>query len=171
MKFTFAFEKLLKHKHTLEDMAHRDWATAQRAVDEALKQIESYFVQIEEARTRNSRLELGGQASGPQLAQTDEFIKGQKLRIEFARVKARQLMTVAEEKHEALIEAAKERKTLERLRERRLEDYKLKRKKMELKSVDDMVTMRAHAKSDDDDESEIAAANSTDQTTTGQGAR
>lgn len=148
MKFSFAFDRLLEHKRQLEHMARRNWLEAQAKVDESLRKLEQMYLQIDEARNRSSTLQIqGGQHAGA-LSQINDFIAGQKIRIERHRLEMRELMSEAERLQEILVEAAKEKKTLDRLRERRLEEYKLRRKKMELKAVDELTVTRFRIKSE-----------------------
>ena len=142
MKFEFSFEKLLDHKKTLEDIARRNWAEKRRELDAGLKKLEDMFGQIDESRQRALALGTSGGATGPALVQIDEFINGQKIRIERHRASLRELMAEVERLHELLVEAAKERKTLEKLKERRLEEFKKLQKKREAKEIDELVTTR-----------------------------
>ena len=142
MKFTFSFQKLLDHKRALEDVARRNWLEAKSSVDRADAELKAMYGQIDQARMRVGDLEREGGPRGPALAQIDEFINGQKIRIERHRLRMRELIAEAERLQEILIEAAKERKTLDKLRERRLEEYKVQRKKRELKQVDELVVTR-----------------------------
>lgn len=149
MKFRFAFEKLLAHKRTLEDVARREFAEAQALVDEAEKELNRLFGQIDDSRDLALELGTKGGAQGPALVQIDEFIRGQGIRIESQRHRIRELKIVAEEKQELLLAAAKERKVYEKLREKRLEEFKLLQKKLEMKQVDDLVTTRFRPPSDE----------------------
>ncbi len=142
MKFRFAYEHLLKHKKRLEELAAREFAEAQHQVDLANQKLRLMFEQIEESRKRALDLtNEGGRKSGA-LAQIDEFINGHKIRIDLQRQVIRQLHLEAERTQDALIEAAKEYKTLQKLRERRLDEFKHLVKKHELKQVDELVTTR-----------------------------
>lgn len=142
MKFEFAFEKLLAHKRSLEDLARRGYLEAESFVVAAKKELDGFYGQIEDSRQRVARLESEGGPMASALAQIDEFIRGQKIRIERQKLRLRDLMAEAERHHEILIEAAKERKTLEKLRERRLSEFRLRRKKREMKAVDELVVTR-----------------------------
>jgi flagellar FliJ protein len=141
-KFKFAFDKLLDHKRTLEDIARREYFEAQRLVDEAQKVLDEMYLRIDESRVRALDLATNGGEQAPALSQIDEFINLQKIRIERHRLKMRELIAEAEQRHEILIEAAKERKTLEKLRERRMEEYQLQAKLAEEKEVDELVVTR-----------------------------
>jgi flagellar FliJ protein len=146
-KFKFAFDKLLDHKRTLEDVARREYFDAQRLVDLAKEELEEMYKRIDESRVRAHDIETAGGRQAPTLSQIDEFINLQKIRIERHRLKIRELNAVAEQKQELLIEAAKERKTLEKLREKRMEEYDLQAKLAEMKEVDELVVTRFKAES------------------------
>lgn len=141
-KFAFGFEKLLHHRRQLEDIARRNWLEAQAKVDAANGKMRNLFDEIEQARFRAGTLARGGGAHGPALAQIDEFINGQKVRIEAQRAEIRKLLADAESMHEIVVEAAKERKILEKLRERKHEDFKSRLKKQEIKEIDELVVTR-----------------------------
>lgn len=142
MKFRFALEKVLKHKHTLEDLARREWIEAQAAVDASMNQLNEMYAQVDQARQLVATREASGQARGFELGQIDEFVRGHKIRIERHRQKVRELMGKAETLHEALVAAARERKTFEKLKEKKFEEYKALRKKMDLKFMDEIATTR-----------------------------
>ncbi|MCM2280738.1 MAG: flagellar export protein FliJ [Bdellovibrionaceae bacterium] len=142
MKFKFPYEKLLDHRKTLEEVARKEYSVARAAVDDAETELKAMYDSISDSRQRAGGLEMAGGAQGPALTMIGDFISGQKVRIERQRQKVRELLTVAEQKQDALIEAAKEHKTLQKLRERRLKELKRLLKKKELKEVDEMVTSR-----------------------------
>lgn len=142
MRFKFPFDKLLAHKKTVEDAARRDWSEAQAAVDASNRELSEMYAQIDHSRARLGQLESNGGPLGPALAHIDEFIQGQKIRIERHRVRLRELMAEAERRHEIVVEIAKERKTLEKLRERRLDEFKVRQEREEQKQVDELVVTR-----------------------------
>lgn len=142
MKFQFVYQKLLDHRSALEDVARRNWLEAKNKVDQAKAEIDAMYSQIDSARQSAGELEAVGGAHAPRLVQIDEFINGQKIRIERQRLVVRELLAEAERLQEILVEAAKERKILEKLRERRLDEHKLKQRKLELKRTDELVVTR-----------------------------
>ena len=142
MKFAFAFEKLLEIRARIEDVARGEFANADEALRVAKTQLEELFSAIDTARMRASSLEREGGCHSTALAQIGDFIKGQAVRIEQQRDRIRQAMAVAERAQAALVEAAKDRKTLEKLRERRLNESKAAAKKLELRQADELTTTR-----------------------------
>ena len=142
MKFKFSYQQLLEYRKRLEDLAQRDYAVAQKDVDSAVVELERMYQQIDDSRQRARMLEVKGGKQAPSLALIDDFINKHKIRIEMQRKKIREFQYVAETKQQALVIAAKEYKILEKLKEKRLIEYKEILKKRELKNVDELVTTR-----------------------------
>lgn len=142
MKFEFNFEKVLDHRRKLEDLARRNWLQARAQVDSARDRLQKLYDEIDRARERAGDLGRRGGAQAPALAQVDEFINGQNLRIERQREEVRELTAEMERLQEVLVEAAKEKKILEKLKERRWEEFKIRRRKHELKEIDELVVTR-----------------------------
>jgi flagellar FliJ protein len=142
MKFSFPFERLLEIRKRSEDLARKDHALAAQAVAQANAALKEMYEAIDQSRLRAGRIEREGGPRAAELAQIDDFIRGQGVRIERHRGKIRELMARAESLQEALVEAARERKTLEKLRERRWNEHKDSAKKRELRRLDELTTTR-----------------------------
>lgn len=142
MSYIFSLEVLLDYKKRLENEARLLFVEAQSKVDAAIVVLGEYYDQVDRTREQNSILQAQGGALAPSLVANSDFITGQKFRIEAQRLKIRELKTTADELHEAMIEAAKETKTLEKLKERGFEQYKRDRRKREMKQQDELTTLR-----------------------------
>ena len=142
MKFEFNYQQLLEYRKRLEELAQIEYITAQKQVDVAEVELERMYQQIDDSRQRARMLEVQGGKQAPSLAFIDDFINKHKIRIEMQRRVIRELKQVAESKQQALVAAAKEYKILEKLKERKLVEYKDIMKKRELKQVDELVTTR-----------------------------
>ena len=142
MSYTFSLEVLLDYKKRLENEARLLFVEAQTKVDAAIAVLGEYYDQVDRTREETLNLTRQGGALAPTLVSNSDFISGQKFRIEAQRLKIRELKMTADELQEALIEAAKETKTLEKLKERGLEAYKKDRRKREMKETDELVTLR-----------------------------
>ena len=142
MSFEFGLEVLLDHKRKLQDEASRVWAEAQGKVDDAVAELNGFYQQVDNTRLDNQALEKSGGALAGRLIMNDGFIDGQKIRIERQRIKIRDLKSAAEILHEQMIEAARETKTLEKLKEKQKEEYKKKLRIREMKENDEIVTLR-----------------------------
>lgn len=143
MAFRFGLETVLKHRHRVEEVAQREFADAQAAVDQCLSEIEAMYRRLDEVREEILVAQQRGSASELEMIREMEtFVTGQKVRIERLRLKARELLIVAEEKHEALITAAQERKVMVKLKEKKFAEYKAWLARMEAKELDDVVSVR-----------------------------
>ena len=143
MAFRFNLEPVLKQRKRLEDVAQRDYAEAQAAVDTVLRRLEAMYQRMDEVRDEIAQTEAAsGKESLAMVREMEHFIIGHKIRIESVRQEARSLLQFAEEKQEALIEAAKEKKVLSKLREKRLSEYRERLNRIEAKNADDQTMMR-----------------------------
>lgn len=143
MAFRFGLNTVLKHRKRLEDVAQREFSEAQGNVDQCLNEIEDMYSRIDEVRVEIAGAErVGTVESLTQIQGMQAFIDGQKIRIERLRLKARELLLVAEQKHEALIAAAREKKILVKLKEKRFAEYRSWLQRMEAKELDDLTMVR-----------------------------
>lgn len=141
--FRFGLESVLKHRKRLEEVAQREFAEAQGAVDECLGEIERMYQRMDEVREEiMSAARIGTPSKLEEIREMETFITGHKIRIERLRLKARELLQVAEEKHEALIVAARERKIMTKLKEKRFAEYQVWLKQVEAKALDDVTMVR-----------------------------
>ncbi len=143
MAFLFALESVLKHRKRLEDVAQREFAEAQAAVETALKRLEAMYNRLDEVRESILQTQLGASRTKvAEVCQSEGFITGEKLRIEKLRLEVRALLLVAEDRQEALIACAREKKVLVKLKEKRLAEYKEWLSHIEAKNLDDQTQMR-----------------------------
>ncbi len=146
MKFRFRLEKVLVHRRRLEDEAKRVYLAAKANTEAALVELERFYQQIDDARARGHELVTGTGAkssySTPTLQHTDLFIAGQKIRIEMQRKKIRELKGEEERLQDLLATAARERKAMEKLREKHLEEFRHEQNRRESEEADDLSVMR-----------------------------
>ena len=121
-------------------MAQREFAEAQHAVDEILGRLENMYTRLDEVRDEIAVAERD--ANLGHVREMESFISGHRIRIEMVRLEARELLRVAEDKQEALILAAQEKKVLVKLKEKRLSEYKDRLNRIEAKAADDQTMMR-----------------------------
>ena len=125
-----------------EDFAQKAYIEAKERLDLVLADINSMYASIDNARVQMSRVHLKGGVCKNELVDIEAFIKGQKVKIEREKIKVRELMIVQEEKYEELLQASMEYKAIEKLKERREHEHKLRVKKREAKENDEIATMR-----------------------------
>jgi flagellar export protein FliJ len=126
----------------MEKVGQRDATEAQHAVDSCMQEINNLYRQVDSARMEILDLQRKENKPTPKVQVLEELIVGLKVKIEKLRMKARQLMQVAEEKREVYVELAKDRKVLEKLKERQYMNHRRAKMKREQKVVDNLVSMR-----------------------------
>ena len=143
MAFKFGLDSVLKYRKRLEDVAQRAFVDAQKAVDEVLQRLEGMYARLDEVREEILRTQQSGSKGNLELVREMElFVSGQKIRIASTRQEARDLLQKAEEQQELLIAAAREKKILVKLKEKRLTEYKTWLDHIEAKNQDDQTMMR-----------------------------
>jgi len=144
MKFHFRLDPLMRQRKVDRDTAQRIYSEAQNAVQLQMAAIKKLYAEIDEARIFAEKRQKTPSAGAAALVQADEFIEGQKVRIKAARERARELMMIAEEKHEILIQKMQDFKVLERLKEKKQIEFRKEKLKQYNEEIDDIVTMRAN---------------------------
>ena len=143
MKFKFSLETVLKHRTRLEEAAQRDFAEAQAAVDACLRKLEEMYAQLDQTRDSIAAMQNGkGAHNLEHIRSMETFIGGHKIRIDHVRVEARELLTVAEEKQELLMIAAREKKVLVQLKDKKIAEHRELLNQLDAKATDDMNNMR-----------------------------
>jgi len=143
MAFRFSMESVLKHRKRQEEVAHREMIEAQHLLEICLQGIELMYQQVDDTRQTISESEKSGARVDLQWILTSEaFIEAQKLRIHKERLRARELIGAMEAKQEALVERLHERKIIEKLKERRHQEYRERLAKLEQKENDDLNNSR-----------------------------
>lgn len=147
MKFKFSLQKVLEHRKILENLAQRAFEEAQ---SEQIRQQEILMDMINgqhEARQEAGRVQQNSVDSGPErLKQIHQFTVLQDVRIERQRAKVAEAGNLVEEKREILRQKAIDSKIMERLREKKRDEFLLEQKQIEQKEVDEINVLRYDAK-------------------------
>jgi flagellar FliJ protein len=143
MAFYFKLEKILQHRKNIENLARKDYFTALADLNDEKKKLEDYYSSIDNARENAYSVQSkGGVQASEVLCQINDFIKGTDLIIERQKFKVRESQKIVENKQELLQEASIEYKMMERLREKKKEEYRLDKKKLEEKNLNELNTLR-----------------------------
>lgn len=143
MAFKFNLESVLKHRKRLEEIAQREFAEAQAKVDECLRTIEAMYKRLDEVRDEILQAQKSGTGQKmEEIREMEHFMGGHKIRIETLRQAARVLLSAAEEKQEALVAAARDKKMLVKLKEKKKLEYQEWLRHLETKEQDDMTMSR-----------------------------
>jgi flagellar export protein FliJ len=144
MKFKFRLEVLRRQRKAELDVAQREYAQAQKNVRDQMILIDRLYKEIDDSRIYAVQLNLKGGRCSEELRTVDEFVTGQKVKINLARQKARELMSIEEEMHEVLVEKDRALKVLEKLKEKQKEDHKKAVRRKEAKAAEDLVIMKRY---------------------------
>jgi flagellar FliJ protein len=143
MAFQFKLEKILQHRKNLENLARKDYLEAIAKHNEEKTKLDNYYKSIDSARENACEIQSkGGTHSAEVLCQIHDFIKGTEILIERQKLVVRNSAKIVEDKQELLREASIEYKMIERLKEKKKNEYRMDMKKLEEKRMNDMNSIR-----------------------------
>lgn len=139
-RFEFSLQKVLDYRQRREEQAIRAFMEAQAQLLHEQAVLHKLIVEREGCLRRSRRQ----QRLTVELLDVEQtYLSALEERIETQRERVAEAEKVAEEKREALIEAQRERKALERLREKHYEQWRQEILRTEQKVLDDLATVRA----------------------------
>lgn len=143
MAFRFSLESILKHRKREEEIAQKEFMEQQTIVETCLRHLEELYLQIDRTRELiSASVKSGTPEDLHRIRSSEEFIEGQKIRIHNERKRARELIRELEERQEILLSRLHERKIMEKLKEKKFEEYKVLMAQMEMREMDDLVNVR-----------------------------
>jgi flagellar FliJ protein len=143
LKFKFGYEKLLEFYEQQEEIAQRDYNESLSHLDLEKVKHKAMWTLVDTAEDEIYNLKASPKGSPmARLTQLDSFISGQKIRIEKQREVIINHTSIVEQKQEILIAAVREKKTIEKLKEKKLREFKKLQNKKELKANDEFVVTR-----------------------------
>lgn len=139
MKFKFKLDTVLKVKTRIEDLRKRDLREAEYARENAAKELAERRREVEMAII--SCRETLQQRFDPQLAQDYyKFINWLEKLVNMAMAELARRETEVRQARERLVEAAKEKKILEKLKEKAYVAFQAEELQVEIKFLDEMGT-------------------------------
>lgn len=144
MKFKFTYENILKTKKVEKDVAHRDFMYASQELEVAVSRLGGMYQQVSDSRELNMKSVSQKKLSTEDIAVlqwVDQFMAGQRVRIERQKSAVKETNAQFETKREHLSEVAKEYKIFEKLKEKMKEKFRKEQRKLEQKSIDELVVM------------------------------
>lgn len=140
--FKFRLQTILDHKQDLEDKEKEKLAK----VLQRLQQARDYLARLEHKR-EVTRLELkekqrAGQLNINELQIYNQFLKKLDQDIINARLMIEQIKAEEREQRQALLQAAQERMTFEKLKEKHKEQYDEEEAEKERKLIDELATIK-----------------------------
>lgn len=142
MKFKFSLEKVLKYRHTQLDLARRDFLQAQDKLDQAISVRDQMIVDKETALKDRSQLIQKENNWQFKVEQMNVFLSGQDLRIVRQNESLKLIEKEVESYREILMKALSEAKMIERLKEKKKEEFIKNFNEKEQKELDEIATAR-----------------------------
>ncbi|MEC9282152.1 MAG: flagellar FliJ family protein [Bdellovibrionota bacterium] len=139
-KFKFKYESVLKLRASKEDKAKRDYAEALERETSAKKEKQSCIENVKKYREYIAVLEKSGQIH--EIINILEIIRGTESKIHYKEQEILGLAHITKQKHHVYMELYKDRKALEKLKEKQSEAYTKDAKKKQTRKIEDMVLSR-----------------------------
>ncbi|MGQ9487795.1 MAG: flagellar export protein FliJ [Armatimonadota bacterium] len=139
-RFVFSLQKVLEYRQRLEEQAIRAFAEAQRHLEREQAVLAELISLREQCLQRSSRAK---RLAVEMLDVEQTYLFALEGRIEAQRQRVAEAEAVLEERRQALIEAQRERKALERLRDKHYEQWRQEVLRAEQQVLDDLATVRA----------------------------
>ena len=143
-RFQFRFETVLQHRRTLEDSCQRDLAKELRQrmiLENQLRQMQQTIV--------SSKRELGGALTGSvEMSQIAQFARYSGQVTQRAHALVSRLATIERQVDQArqrLVEATRDRKAIEILRQRHYQRWRLEQERRETVELDDLA-LQSHGR-------------------------
>lgn len=130
------------HRKSIENLAKKDYLEELRILNEEKAKLDKMYQDLDQSRLQAHLYESRGGTTAESLKHIHEFSIGQNVRIERQKNKIREQTGLVEDKLEILKKASQEYKMIEKLKEKRFDEFQLDADKKEQKEIDDMVTSR-----------------------------
>ena len=135
-KFKFKYESVLKLRASKEDKAKRAYAEALERETSAKNEKQSCIDNVKKYREYIAALEKNGQIH--EIINILEIIRGTEAKIHYKEQEILGLVHITKQKHQVYLELYKERKALEKLKEKQSEAYVKEAKKKQTRKIEDM---------------------------------
>lgn len=140
-KFFFSMESILKIKYSLEEQKKQEFGMAVKKL-ELEKAVLNTLNKRREDSIAAFKANVSTAINPKESADFSNYIESLKFKIETQTIKVKKANTEVEKKREELVEATKEKKKFERLKENRHEDYIIEEKRSEQRITDEIVSYK-----------------------------
>lgn len=144
-KFRFKLEVVLSERKRVEDQRLKDWTLAQRLLQGMCDQLVALQERLLAAFDEATSLGTLQSGSVSVMSTVETFISGQKIRIDWKTREIERAKKIVEKARLLYVTARQKREALEKLKERRLDEFKERIRKDELKRMDDIYVMNGAA--------------------------
>lgn len=142
MKFKFSLEKILRHRHLQESLAQRDFLEAQSELNAEIQKRQDMIQVKEDSLKQRTELVQSTQTWSQHVEQINQFLKGQDLRIFRQNQRLSEFEKVVEAKREILRKASVEVKIIEKLKQKKFEEFKHEFERKEQNEMDELTALR-----------------------------
>lgn len=140
-RFRYNLEALLKYRSVREDERKKDLAFATMAAEQVRLEISNVHAEIERARAE-IRDRAVGSITAAELLRYSAYTSGVQCKLERLHAVLAEKEKIREEKRQLFIEARKERRAIEILKEKKFAEYRKNLGREEAKLVDDIISSR-----------------------------
>lgn len=137
-KFQFRLAAVLKHRKVSESLAQAAYQSGLAYLHELEAELEEMLMAISRAQVERAERVDSGKARGPELLAIHDFLTGQDLRIHRQRKQIDECRAEVEKLQDILRQKAIDVKIVEKVREKKLQEFKDEVKKRETKILDDL---------------------------------
>ena len=144
-KFRFKLDVVLAERKRVEDQRLKDWTLAQRLLQGMYDQLHALQKRLSVAFGEATSLGALQAGNVGMLSSVESFISGQKVRIEWKSREIERAIKIVEKARLLYVTARQKREALEKLKERKFDEFKEAIRKNELKKLDDIYVMTGAA--------------------------
>ncbi len=142
MKFKFTLEKVLRHRNLQVDLARRDFVQAQNNLTDAENIRDNMILEKQKNMVYRSELVQSNTSWQDQVQQINVYLSGQDLRIVRQSESLKKLEKEVESYREILLKALTEAKMMERLKEKKKDEFIKTFNDNERKELEEIATLR-----------------------------
>lgn len=141
MRFVFRLEPVLRDRDRTEKARLREWSIVNQILGNLVLEKKRLENALGEAQQDFNALSATPRISVALLQEADQYIKSLFQKIEWKRLEILRAEKFVQKKHQEWQAARMKKQVIEKIRERRFEDFKLEQKDREAKSLDDLYIM------------------------------
>ena len=142
MKFKFPFDHVLEFRKQNENLARLDYTESVDKLEKEKAHLKKLYAEWDGASDEIFSLQSEKSTPLARIIYLNDFLDGQKLRIDHQKLVVRNLTQIAEQKHEILIAAVKEFEIIAKLKKNKQAIFKKQESKREAKVMDEVVVTR-----------------------------
>lgn len=146
MKFKFPLKTVMRQRKIIEELAQKEFQNAQAELQSEISKLNFFEEQVTQAHINSYEVQMSAGHVAGALKSNYEFLKGQDVRIERQRAKVQEIEKLVEAKREILRHAVVEYKIIEKLKEKKWEEFKQEYSNEEQKEMDEQSILRFKSK-------------------------